>query len=730
MLSLFHDSGGSCPSSPPSPSLPFRNSPRPCGRRLIHAAFPVGSVCPADEIKPWQSARGWIGARWARRGACLGIVARAILPWLVLTGAARAAEPEVEAAKMLDRYLAPIAERQWTQRVTAMNAVQTPAEIEVRQKFIRERLLAQIGGLPEEKSPLRARVTGVVDGGDYTVEKVVFESLPRFYVTANVYVPKRSQPPFPAVLGAAGHSNSGKSMELYQRVWISLAKRGILVLAWDPLGQGERLQYPDASGEKTLFGGGGTGEHTMAGVQCLLTGAHIARYFVWDGMRALDYLLTRSDVDPKRIGVTGNSGGGTMTCYLAAFDQRLAAAAPSCYLTSWSALWPTRGPQDAEQVLVDFIADGLDFSDFVIAFAPKPLQMATATQDYFPIAGAKATFAEARRIYTALGAEAHLGFFEYNDTHGWSRPRREATVRWLSQWLLDRQDDGVEPAFDTASAEALRCTPTGQVATSYPDAETVQSLNAALARTMYVRRTAAAQPKDLAEIVRRRLGLVPARSAAAVAARGVTEQAGYRVEKFELTPEPGIVLPAAVFVPTNGSAKKSAVLYLDPAGAMTAGDVGGPIEALVREGNVVLAFDPRGYGRSAPRGRPVGGYSPEYSTAMRALLVGRNLPGMQTADVLSAFDFLAARPDVAAERIRLMGKNNAAVPALFAGLLERRITRVTVDGGPESFLALSQAATTRGLLEILVPGVLRDFDLPDVRAALGERFERVAKTSR
>lgn len=655
------------------------------------------------------------------RSSAAGALA-AIIALLALAAEIRAVDSDPGDAQMLDRYLTQIAEQQLARSTSEVNALKTQAEIHARQKYIRDRLLSMIGGLPSERTPLNARVTGVLDGGDYIVEKVVFESLPRYYVTANVYVPKNARPPFAAVLGPAGHSSAGKAAEPYQRAWIGLVKRGILVLAWDPPGQGERVQYPDASGQKSRFEGGGPGEHTMAGIQCLLTGTNVARYFIWDGMRALDYLLARGDVDPARIGVAGNSGGGTMSSYLAAFEPRIAAAAPSCYLTSWQELWPRRGPQDAEQVFVNFIADGLNFSDFLTAFAPKPLQMATATKDYFPIAGAKATFAEAKRIYTILGTPEHIGFFEFNDTHGWSKPRREATYRWFSRWLLQREDEGIEPDFKTASEEVLHSTSTGQVTTSYPDAETIQTLNAALARSMYPQR-AAAHGKDLPGIVGKRLGVRDHRAATLSEPQKTSSHAGYRAETFKLIPEPGIVLPAIVFVPEGGSPRKPAVIYLDPAGATTAGNIDGPIESLVRAGNIVMAVDPRGYGRSTPQGRIVGSYSPEYSTAMRALLVGRNLPGMQTEDVLSAFDFLSLRSDVAPEQIRLFARDNAAVPALFAALLESRIARVTTEGGPDSYLALCEADTHRGLLNILVPGVLRDFDLPDVRAALGDRFD-------
>ena len=321
---------------------------------------------------------------------------------------------------MVDRYLTGIADRELHQRASQVAGIHTPAEVAARQAYIREKMLQEIGGFPE-KSPLEPRITGTLDRGDYKVEKLVFQSRPHFYVTADVFVPADGHAPYPAVLGTAGHSADGKAYESYQRVWVSLAKRGFLVLAYDPPGQGERLEHLDASG-KSLFNAGGTAEHMADGMQCLLTGSNVAAYFIWDGIRAFDYLLTRPDVDPKRIAVAGNSGGGTQSSYLAAFEPRLAAAAPSCYLTSWEKLWAGPGPQDSEQVFADFLKDGLDFPDFLIAFAPKPIQMATAIRDFFPIEGARATYAEAQRIFHIMGAEDHVGFFEFDDPHGWSKP--------------------------------------------------------------------------------------------------------------------------------------------------------------------------------------------------------------------------------------------------------------------------------------------------------------------
>ncbi len=610
---------------------------------------------------------------------------------------------------MVDKYLTPIAHKHLETRAARISRISSPADVAERQRYIRERLLDQIGGFPK-KTPLNPKVTGTLDREGYRVEKLVYESLPHYYVTANVYVPTSTTPPFPAVLGTAGHSNEGKAYSLYQRVWIAFAKRGFLVLAYDPPGQGERSEYWDSELGRSQVGGP-TSEHTMAGIQCLLTGTNIARYFIWDGIRAVDYLLTRQDVDPKRIAVTGNSGGGTQSSYLAALEPRLAAAAPSCYLTSWEKQWMDPGPQDAEQDFVNFLKDGLDFGDFLISFAPKPIKMMAAIRDFFPIDGARATFAEARRIFEVMGQGDKIGFFEYDDTHGWSKPRREATYRWLEQSLHQRADEGVEPEFDTEPAVNLNCTATGQLSTSLKG-ETVQSLNLALAERTY-------RPKTSPDIAGR-LGLTVQRGVPAASRYGEVGRDSYRIEKIALDTEPGIIVPVLVFVPAAGETRKPAALFVNPAGKSADAGASGDLEALVRAGNVVLSVDPRGWGESASAaGRS--GYRASFQTAMRALLVGKTMAGMQVGDLLRAFDYLVSRPDVDASRVSIIGKGNGGVLALYAAALEQRITKVACEGSVVSYMDIVRARNHDGMMDIVVPGILREFDLPDVVRTIAPR---------
>jgi cephalosporin-C deacetylase-like acetyl esterase len=607
----------------------------------------------------------------------------------------------------------------WAQRDEAMARLDSPERVRERQRHVSERFAEAIGGLPD-RTPLRARVTRTLERDDYQVEMLVYESLPGFHVTANVYVPRGHAPPYPAVLGVAGHSANGKASATYQHAWISLARRGFLVLAFDPPGQGERSLYFDRELGRSRVGIG-TPEHTLCGLQCLLTGHHFARYEIWDGIRAVDYLLTRKDVDPARLAVAGNSGGGTQAAYLAVVEPRLAVAVSSCYMTSWRQLWFDPGPQDAEQDLPGFLSAGLDFADFALAFGPRPFQILSATRDFFPIDGARAAYAEVQRHYEQLGHVERAGFFEYDDSHGWSKPRREATYRWLARWLQGRVDEGIEPALVTELESDLYATPTGQVSTSYESAETVQSLNRKVAEEMFpTRRATRLDREGLRALVRSRLRMTETRDAHAVRTFGELGRHGYRIERIALDTAPGTTVPCLVFVPEGGPARKPAVLYVHGQGKGEDAAPGGDIEGLVRSGHVVLAPDPRGMGESRPT-TAGGGYDPAWQLLQRALLVDRTLVGMQTEDLLTAYRVLSLRPDVEPGSISVVGKGHGGVLALVLAVLQPRIEKVAIEATVLSYMEIVRARFHEDLTALFVPGVLRDFDLPDLAAALAPR---------
>src|SRR6266849_3609133 len=485
--------------------------------------------------------------------------------------------------QQLPAWLRSEAAKYLSQRPRLENA----GAVKARGREFRRQLLANIGELPE-RTPLNAKIVGVIERENFRIEKIIFESQPKFFVTANLYLPKRGSGPFPAILFPLGHEAGAKSHEAWQHVLGSFATKGFVALAWDPIGQGERVQFYDPDLRASRLAAS-TREHTMLGVQNLVTGDSIARYTIWDGIRALDYLVSRKEVDPERVGVTGNSGGGTHTAYLAAIDDRLKVAAPSCYITNWSRLLAQLGPQDAEQNLPPFLNLGYDFPDFLYAFAPKPYLILSAIRDFFPIGGARATFAEVQRVYDSLGVADKLKMVEADDGHGYTLPRRLAVYSWMSKWLKGAEDDGVEPKFPLATEAELQCTKTGQVSTSL-GGESVFTLNQMRARRL---RADAPASRQVLEAAWKLSGYQPIAGAPAVTGYGTLHKKGYRIEKFVYESEPGIQIPAVLAIPEGGSGKSQAVIYVDGRGKSLAA---AKIESWMAQRTIVLAIDARGIG--------------------------------------------------------------------------------------------------------------------------------------
>ncbi|MFN0106518.1 MAG: acetylxylan esterase [Bryobacteraceae bacterium] len=591
-------------------------------------------------------------------------------------------------------------------------AAWTATDVQARKAAVRERMIRGLGGLPE-RTPLNARVTGTIEADGYRIEKIIFESQPRFYVTANLYIPTRGAGPFPAILFPLGHEEGAKAHGTWQQILVTFARKGYVCLAWDTLGQGERVQLYDEDFEASKVIRSTT-EHTMVGTQTLLSGDSLARYTVWDGIRALDYLVSRPEVDPKRIGCTGNSGGGTHTAYLSALDDRIQVAAPSCFITSWRRLLQTIGPQDAEQCMPPSLADGLDHADFIHAFAPKPYLILSAVRDFFSITGARESYTEAKRIYDLLGVSGNIAMTEADDGHGYSQPRRLAAYRWFDRWLKGEDKETREEPVTPRLEEELWTTKTGQVQTSL-GGETVFSLNRARARSFQ-------HGMPTAEFVRRLIGYEAAGGTPVVKPLGVMMRTGYRIEKFVYVSEAGIEIPAALYLPEWAPERRAAVVYVDGRGKASAAT---DVESLVRQGLIVLSIDARGFGETRnlrdDNGSDWPRYFGDYGSAMTALLTGSTLMGGRARDISRAVDLLAARPDVDPARIFGAARGAGGPALLHAAALDPRLRRVALDRTLESYRSVVEQRLHRDVFEHVVPGVLRFYDLPDLARMIAPR---------
>jgi dienelactone hydrolase len=603
-------------------------------------------------------------------------------------------EPGDQPKKMLETWLLGECQKQFAERRKAVEVLRTPDDIRRRQEALRGRFLAALGGFPE-RTPLNARVVGTGGGEGYRIEKVIFESRPIHHVTATLYLPE-GKGPFPGAIMPLGHWQNGKAADEPQRGSILLARNGIACLTYDPIGQGERMQLLEASGKPAIKGS--TTEHTMVGTNALLVGWCAASFRIWDGIRSLDYLASRPEIDPKRLGCTGCSGGGTLTSYLMALDERIVAAAPSCYLTSLDRLFSTIGPQDAEQNLPGQVAYGLDHADYVLLHAPRPTLMLTGTRDFFDIQGAWATFREGKRAYAVLGHAEAMDLAEFDQAHGYPKNHREAAVRWMRRWLLGVDGSVEEAGVPIARDAELNCTETGQVLSSLHG---VSAFDLVAAREKELKgHRGKVSREDLLPEIRRRIGLATEVIPEAVAhpAHGDVRRGTVTITKGYSTTEPGIKIPYLIFSPDE---KKEGPKLLRVSGAGKATE----IDRWVREGRVVVSLDLRGMGETA---------GSDFKESFLGMHLNRPLLGLRTLDLLSVVSDMGQEVD-------LLGQGAAAPVALHAAVFEPRAVRITLEGMVVSWSKVATTPQAKNQLANVVPGALEAYDLPDLAGFLAPR---------
>jgi len=377
-------------------------------------------------------------------------------------------EPEITPYLL---YQTSLAWHQDQLRQARWSQVKTETDLLQLRSTLRTSVLEMIGELPTEKTALHATVTGRISASGFHIEKLVYQSLPGLYVTALVYVPDNGEKVHPAVLVAAGHSANGKIH--YQELCQRLVQRGYLVISWDPIGQGERSQFWDAKAKKSRYNLI-CAEHAVMGNLAYLAGTSLARWEVWDGMRAVDYLLTRADVDGQRINITGTSGGGFQTALLGALDERIKVIIPSCYITALPMRIANRifvdPDSDPEQDLFGFISKGVDHAGLLLMMYPRPVMVATATLDFFPVQGSHKSYAEVRTFYERFGHSDRIGFAESYNTHQYSLKNQEAALNFLDRFNKMPLRHGLAPVT-TFTDDELRVTKSGQVSVDYTDAQ-------------------------------------------------------------------------------------------------------------------------------------------------------------------------------------------------------------------------------------------------------------------
>lgn len=577
----------------------------------------------------------------------------------------------------------------------AWAACTTPAKLAARQREVRSAVVRALGGFPE-RTPLNPVVTGRVPREGYAVEKVMFESRPGMHVTAHLFLPDPAKFPGrrPGVVVPCGHSLNGKASQAYQRGCVKAALRGLVTLVYDPIDQGERRQ---SRGSDRLWN---CEAHNNVGVRAELLGASAASFRIWDGLRALDYLETRAEVDASRLGVMGHSGGGTMSSWIMCLDDRIRCAAPSGFLSTMREVCRSCGPQDAEQFVFGELTIGFNHLGHILLRAPSPVLHCASHGDFFPFSGVLDTAALARQVYAAVGAPEAYRLSDIHGPHAWHEGTSSYAVDWmdhclqgapLTRTMADYRAQQYGFSFDKVDA-GLAYEPKGLAHMRGQTweanvTETGCTLDLPGERTAYdvmaetAAKRKAARPLLTADAVRRCAGIRP------TAAIGFTRVADGLLTMDDATPVP---------YRTEGDGEK--VLFVSD----------GATNAVPVEGQVTRA-DLRGFGATAKTLHRFYGHGGDREEIARLYaLVGVNLVAKRAEDLIAVAKAMGGG-------VKLVAQGSAAIPAAHAWFVARELfTEVKLVDPPVSWGTLFEQDDLRYHFSDIVYDAWKLYDWTDL----------------
>jgi hypothetical protein len=449
---------------------------------------------------------------------------------------------------------------------------------------------------------------------------------------------------------------------------------------------------------------------------------------IWDGIRAVDYLMTREEVDPDRIGMTGRSGGGYQSQYIAAFDDRIYATAPENHVTNYTRILQSIGPRDGEQNLYHMFARGIDHPDFLIVRAPKPALMVTTTNDIFNIQGSIETAGEVTGIYRNYEKEDHFAMVQDIAGHASTTRNNEAICEFFQEHLRNPGDPTME-TLPLPTPEELRVSPTGQVSTSF-QGETLYSLICRESERLIDTLNTSRKSIDthLSRVIRKAKELSGYREPRGLEKpvfTGAVQREGYIIKKYFMAGEGDYPVPYLLMIPDECTHR--ALLYLHPDGKAAEGFPDGEIESFVKLGFTVLAPDLIGTGEVGPGDWQGGSYfrhafnkNLNYQIWYASILTGRSIVGIRAADVNRLVDVI--RETIIPDEIYALARNEMCPVLLHAAAFNPVIERIALVEPLVSYRSIVENRLyCPGFIDNTVAGSLRHYDLPDLAASLAPR---------
>ncbi len=588
----------------------------------------------------------------------------------------------------------------------------TRAEWEQRRARLVKQMREAMGPVPDKDCPLDAKVLGVLKRDGYSIERVVFQSRPDLWVTANAYVPANVKGKVPAVLVVHGHWPGARRDPVVQARCLGLVKLGFFVLAVDAFGSGERYTAPAK----------GTYHGALYGSTLWPTGHTLLGMQVYDNRRAVDYLCSRPEVDGTKLGITGASGGGNQTMYAGAMDDRFGAVVPVCSVGTYQAYL------HAACCVCEVLPGALRFTEesgVLSLVAPRALMVINATRDgfQFSVGEAQKSIAAARPVFKLYGAEDKLKHATFESPHAYNQAMRETMYGWMTRWLKGegKGDPIPEPKHTVETWDDLACYP----GNTRPKDFLLLPAFAHREATALVKKCEAVKPKHVEDwearamlmrstLVKSVLGGFPALPQPTSSPLGWIGSALYRA-RVSLETEPGLTMQVRLTRTNPKIERRPVCILLDFAGsnALIESDIATELAA----GWLVVCPDLRGTGATKVESDVIG-TAPDHNSTEHSLWAGRPLLGQWVYDVQRVIEWLPSlkedNPDL--KRIAVVGRGQAGVVALAAGAaLESRIASVAAIGSPVSYVVDQPfAAGTR--MGLLAPGILRVGDVPHLAA--------------
>ncbi len=611
------------------------------------------------------------------------------------------------ADNMMKDYLTQLVDRQFAVRDSILSTLQSAEDWDTRAQDIREFIISGTGPFPK-RTPLNARITDRLERKDYVVENILFESRPNFLVSANLYLPKNVTFPRPVILNITGHNQEGKGSARTQKICIAQVKKGFVALAIDVLGQGERQIYDVQVGIA----------HQIIGTQAFISGTHVFNFMAWDAIRAIDYLVSRPEVDAQKIGITGSSGGGMMSTYILPFEDRIKVAVPVCNPNTWNYRVHANLSTDHEQVFFGAFDNAIDpRGDPLFAQAPNPLLInATTDDDLNPAKGVWDLSSWLYKSYSAHGVPEKFTTTMVKAAHEYNLEQREITYSWMLRWTGGHSEGYLEEYTDVEKMEDLWASKNGSVfaepESRHPHEWVLKYLSGHRHSPKAIdnKKSLQIHKADMSKFIKNVLNMDFDNIQVSGGIEETRSVGDITISTFVLEPETGIVLPGILLDSKAKNSSSDVILYLSENGKSDILKEMDLVEDILGKGYRICSVDLRGMGET----------SPDMKGKLWDFLLGKPIFGQRIYDILATTKWLK-ESEISAQKIKLWGTGTAALYGAFAGVLSDDISGFLLDEPLLSFESVVQVEVPKYGTEIMLSGLLEKFDMPQVYQALSSR---------